>query len=87
MNLRKLVLISLAGIAAALLSGCVAASHTTNGKGHTVILGGLVEVKDGAFEAQPAATLALNTDTPAPGSKLSGNKISVLWGLFSYRDQ
>lgn len=87
MNLRKLALLSLAGIFAALLSGCVAASHNVNGRNHTVVLGGLVEVKEGAYEAASPNTLALNTDKPMPGSRLSGNKVSLFWGLISYRDQ
>jgi hypothetical protein len=87
MKLRHLVLLPIAGAALLLCSGCVFAHHTTNGRHHTVILGGLVEVKEGAYEATPASTLPLNTEKPPPGSSLNGNKVSVLWGLISYRNQ
>jgi hypothetical protein len=85
MKLRTLILALVAIFAAALASGC--ATHTANKKTHTVVLGGLLEIEDGAYEATPAATLPLNTEEPLPGSNLTGNKVSILWGLFSYRDQ
>jgi hypothetical protein len=69
------------------MSACGCASHTTNGKTHTVVLGGLVDIQDGAYEAPPQATLALQPEAPLPGSKLTGNKVSILWGLISFRDQ
>ena len=85
MKLRTLALASATMLAAVLVSGC--ATHTANNKTHTVILGGFVDIQEGAYEQTPASSLPLNSDKPMPGSELTGNKVSVLWGLFSYRDQ
>jgi hypothetical protein len=85
MKFSKIVPFLVAATAAGFLSGC--ATHTANGKSHTVLLGGLVETQDGAYEAEPISTLPLNTEKPLPGAKMNGNKVSILWGLVSYRDQ
>jgi hypothetical protein len=75
----------LLALASSLFTGC--ASHTANGKNHTVVLGGLYESHEGAYSQQTAAGIPVNSDKPLPGSDLSGNKVSILWGLFTYRDQ
>lgn len=87
MRLTKALVASLAVAAAgALFSGC--ASHTTSdNKNHTVVLGGLYESQDGAYSQQTSTGLPVNGAKPLPGAKLSGKKVSVLWGLFTYRDQ
>jgi len=87
MRLSKALVASLALAAAgALFSGC--ASHTTSdNKNHTVVLGGLYESHDGAYSQQTSSGVPLNNDKPLPGAKMSGKKVSVLWGLFTYRDQ
>lgn len=85
MNTRKLALLCIGILGAVLSSGC--ATHTANNRTHTVVLGGLFELHEGAFEQQPANTLPLNMDQPYPGSRLTGTKVSLLWGLMSYRDQ
>jgi hypothetical protein len=82
---RVFLAVLVAASAGLFFSGC--ASHTANGKNHTVVLGGLYETQEGAYEKQPAASLPVNGDKPAPGSKLTGNRVSILWGLITYRDQ
>lgn len=86
--MTKILLILSALAAGTFFSGCTTGSHTTaDGRTHTVLLGGLFETQEGAYESQPASTLPLNGDKPNPGSRLTGNKISFLWGLVSFRDQ
>ncbi len=86
MKTRPIVL-ALASAAVLLgLSGCTS-TGSAGGKSHTVVLGGLFEMHEGAYDAQPPATFAVNGDKPAPGAALSGTKVSILWGLVSYRDQ
>ena len=87
MNLRKILLPLAALSTVAFFGGCTSSHTTADGKTHTLVLGGLYESQQGAYESQPKATLPLNGDTPAPGSKLTGNKQSFLWGLVSFRDQ
>lgn len=88
MRTTKIFLILSALATGACFSGCTTGSHTTaDGRNHTVILGGLFETHGGAYESQPASTLPLNGDKPNPGSRLKGTKISLLWGLVSFRDQ
>jgi hypothetical protein len=87
MRHKQLILALFAAASTALLSGCVVASHTANGKSHTDILGGMIVLEEGAFEKQPEAAFPLNTDYPPPGSDLSGDRVSLLWGLISYRNQ
>lgn len=79
--LASLVLLS----AGALFSGC--ASHTANGKTHTRLVGGLYESEEGAYDQQTATGIPINSKEPAPGARLSGDKVSLFWGLISFRDQ
>jgi len=88
MRTNKILLILLALAAGVFFAGCTTGSHTTaDGRNHTVVLGGLFETHEGAYESEPADTLPLNGHKPNPGSRLTGNKISFLWGLVSFRDQ
>lgn len=85
MKIRQIVPLVVVAAAAGFLSGC--ATHTANGKNHTVVLGGLIESHEGAYEAESVNTIPVNTEKPLPGAKMNGNKVSILWGLVSYRDQ
>lgn len=87
MNLRKLALLLSATAAAVLFTGCTSTHTTADGNTHTLVLGGLYESQQGAYQKQPKSTLPINGDNPAPGSKLSGTYHSFLWGLVTYRDQ
>ena len=81
---RVIVLSTLVAVGAA-LTGC--ATHSANGKRHTVLLGGLVEVKEGGYDKPSPFSFPVNSEKPMPGSKLTGNKVSLLWGTISYQDQ
>jgi hypothetical protein len=82
---RALLLLSLLSALAAVGSGC--SHHSANGKSETVVLGGLYESREGAFEKQSLTSFPTNTDRPGPASRLTGNKVTILWGLISYADQ
>ncbi len=86
MKLRTIALASAAACAAALFSGC-ATTTTADGKQWTSVLGGLYESREGAFSKQAVDTLPVNGEKPGPGARLSGDKVSFLWGFVSYRDQ
>jgi hypothetical protein len=84
-TLRALLLLSLLSALAVAGSGC--STHSQNGKKETVVLGGLYESREGAYEKQSVNTFPVNDDRPPPDSRLTGNKVSILWGLISYSDQ
>ena len=87
MRHKQVILALFAAATTSLLSGCIVASHSANGKSNTEILGGLIAIEEEAFEKEPVAGFALNTAHTPPGSDLSGDRVSFLWGLISYRDQ
>ena len=66
-------------------SGC--STHTANGKSSTILLGGLYESREGAFEKQSHNSFPINGERESPSSRLTGNKVSILWGLVTYVDQ
>jgi len=84
-TLRALLLLSLLSVLAIAGSGC--STHTSNGRSETVILGGLYESREGAYEKQSVTSIPTNTERPGPASRLTGNKVTILWGLISYVDQ
>ena len=84
-TLRALLILSLLSALAVVGSGC--STHTANGRSQTVVLGGLYESREGAYEKQSLTSIPMNTDRPGPASRLTGNKVTILWGLVSYVDQ
>lgn len=84
-TLRALLLLSLLSALAVAGSGC--STHSNNGKKETVILGGLYESREGAYEQQSLNSIPVNQERPGPASRLTGNKVTILWGLISYSDQ
>jgi hypothetical protein len=84
-TLRALLLLSLLSALAVAGSGC--STHTNNGKKETVVLGGLYESREGAYEKQSLNSFPVNQERPGPASRLTGNKVTILWGLISYSDQ
>jgi hypothetical protein len=84
-KIRALTLLALFAALALMGSGC--STQTSMGKKETVLLGGLYERREGAYEKQSLNTFPVNNDRPSPTSRLTGKKTSVLWGLFSYTDQ
>ena len=85
MKFRALTLLALFATLAMMGSGC--STHTAMGKHETVILGGLYESREGAYEKQSVNSIPVNNKRASPSSRLTGNQVSILWGLISYTDQ
>lgn len=52
---------------------------------HTNFLG-IYERKTNAYETVPHATIPLRRANIDPGADYSGDRVSILWGLFTYYD-
>jgi hypothetical protein len=85
MKLKPILLLSLLAGVAALTTGC--ATHKSLGNRHTTVLGGLVEVEEGAYRRVESTSITVNASDVKPGAKLTGNRVSVLWGLFTFQDK
>lgn len=85
MKIRALTLLAL--FAALVLMGSGCSTHTSMGKKETVVLGGLYESREGAYEKQSPNSFPVNNERASPSSRLTGNQVSILWGLISYTDQ
>lgn len=71
--------------AAFLLSGC-STSQTAGGSQHTLILGGLYESKEAAYEPIGPLTFHTSQDEWFPNADFSGTKVTLLWGLVTFTD-
>jgi hypothetical protein len=86
MRLSKIVVATLALASTGLfLSGC--SSPSAGRTGDTVVLGGLYSSQPGAFSQQTSTGIPVNSDEPSRNKRMSGDKVSILWGLITYRDQ
>lgn len=52
---------------------------------HTNFLG-IYERKTNAYETVPHSTIPLRRANVDPGAEYSGDRVSLLWGLFTYYD-
>lgn len=84
-KIRALTLLALFAGLALMGSGC--STHTSMGKKETVVLGGLYESREGAYEKQSPNSFPINQERETPSSRLTGNQVSILWGLITYADQ
>lgn len=84
-TLPLLVALAIAAIGLS-LTGCATSSNGQRPR-DTVILGGLFAHEPGAFDQQTPVGIPLNTDEPSRSKRMSGDKVSFLWGLFTFRDQ
>jgi hypothetical protein len=86
MRLSKIFVATLALASCGLLfSGC--SSPSAGRTGDTVVLGGLYSSQSGAFSQQTSTGIPANSDDASRNKRMSGDKVSILWGLFTYRDQ
>lgn len=76
-----LVLMAVAMLA---LSGC-STTKTYAGR-KTSILSGLAEIDAKSYQPLAATTVAVSTAADRPGSKLTGKRVSLFWGLFTFAD-
>lgn len=76
----------LALLAAAMLalSGC-STTKTYAGR-NTSILSGLAEMEDNSYQPPSPTTIVASTADDRPGSKLTGKRVSLFWGLFTFAD-
>jgi len=83
MKLKKLPLLVLFVVVLSAFTGCRATRGDTT---HTNVLGGLYERQTNAYEYVPHTTFAVRRADLDPGAEYSGNRVSLLWGLFTYYD-
>lgn len=69
---------------ACLVTGC-ATQKTKNGR-TTTVLGGLVKVESGSYQAASVTTIPLDGAKLIGRNNPSGTQVSVLWGLITYTD-
>ncbi len=82
---RALTLLAFFAVLSLVGTGC--STHSSMGKSETVVLGGLYESREGAYEKQSVNSFPINGERASPSSRLTGNQVSILWGLISYTDQ
>lgn len=82
MKLIKLSLCALFVLSLALATGCT--SHQA-GRTHTNVLG-LYERETSSYTEVPSYNLTLRRSEIDPGAPISGNRTTVLWGVFTYYD-
>lgn len=79
-------IVACAALAAAslALTGC-STTKTYAGR-NTSILSGLAEVDTDSYQPPKPTTIVVSSADDRPGSKLSGKRVSLLWGLFTFAD-
>lgn len=80
---KKLSLLSALLLGFLLASGCVA--HRGD-RSFVNVAGGLYERETHSYEEVPIGTIPLRKVDFDPAAEFSGNKTSILWGLFTYYD-
>lgn len=82
MNYKKLPLLILFIALLAAFSGC----RTQRGDRTFTNVLGIYERQTNSYEAVPNTTIPLRRVEIDPGAEYSGNRVSLLWGLFTYYD-
>jgi len=82
MKLTKFPLLVLFALIFSLSVGCT--SHQA-GRTHTNVVG-IYERETNAYTEVPAYNIPLRRAYVDPGAEISGNRTTVLWGLFTYYD-
>ncbi|MCH8475584.1 MAG: hypothetical protein LAT55_10205 [Opitutales bacterium] len=72
-------------ITALLVAGC-STNKGGDDRRHTIVLGGLYESKQAAFESVPPTTLHVSSDEYSTKTQKSGNYRSFFWGLITHTD-
>jgi len=76
----------LAALAAASLAFTGCSTTKTYAGRNTSILSGLAEVESRSYQPPPSTTVVVSSADDRPGSKLTGKRVSLLWGLFTFAD-
>jgi hypothetical protein len=82
MKLKKLSLLALFVVILSVFTGC---QTQRGGETHTNFLG-IYERQTSSYTAVPATTVDLRRADIDPGAEYTGNRVSLLWGLFTYYD-
>ncbi|HLS28299.1 MAG TPA: hypothetical protein VK041_06585 [Opitutales bacterium] len=83
MIIKKFSVLLFSFLALTFITGCVA--HRGD-RSYTNVAGGLYEHQENSYERVPAATIPLRKIDVDPAAEFSGNRTSILWGLFTYYD-
>ena len=67
-------------------AGC-ATPQAKYGKREVNIAAGLIKAEPGSYGRAGPLTIPLKSSELGPNSNYSGNKVSFLWGLFTYVDE
>lgn len=82
MTSKKLPLLILLAILFSLASGCT----THRGEQSYTNVAGIYERQTHTYDEVQHATIPLRRFDVDPGAEFSGNKTTLLWGLFTYYD-
>jgi hypothetical protein len=82
MKYKKLPLLILCAVLLSVFTGC----QTQRGDRTYTNFLGIYERQTNSFENVPEATIALRRSEIDPGAEYTGNRVSLLWGLFTYYD-
>lgn len=82
----KTKLSSVAALALVLVASGCATRNTSSGGKETTVLGGAVTVATDSFQPATPATLDVDTTKLSGKDGPSGKKVSLFWGLLTFRD-
>jgi hypothetical protein len=82
----KTKLSSVAALALVLITSGCATRNTSSGGKETTVLGGAVTVATDSFQPATPATLDVDTTKLTGKDGPSGKKVSLFWGLLTFRD-
>lgn len=82
----KTKLPSVAALALVLITSGCATRNTSSGGKETTVLGGAVTVATDSFQPATPATLDVDTTKLTGKDGPSGKKVSLFWGLVTFRD-
>lgn len=67
------------------LAGCSTSSNAV-GQRQLKVLGGAFEVAEKSYMPTEKTSIPISTAADRPSSKLTGQRVSILWGLFTLTD-
>lgn len=83
MKLKIFAMLSIT-LAAALVSGCKSHSSQIGAKETNIL--GIVKVEKAVYAHTPPTTIALNTNELFSRQDISGDRVTLLWGLITLQD-
>jgi hypothetical protein len=83
---RTFATVACGALAFALLAFTGCSTTKTYAGRNTSILAGLAEVESKSYQPPEPTTIVVSSADDRPGSKLSGKRVSLFWGLFTFAD-